>query len=49
MKQKQATSIRLSEATKKQIAWLIEQGHGNQTEVIALAIYSMYLREQEKE
>ena len=40
--QKRPTSIRLSGATKRQIDWLIAAGHGNQSEVIALAVYGMW-------
>jgi len=43
---KRPTSIRLSDATKRQIDWLTQQGHGNQSEVIALAVYGMWRVEQ---
>lgn len=40
------TSIRLSPATRRQIKWLESQGHGNQSKVIALAVYRMYCMEK---
>lgn len=40
------TSIRLSTATRSQIKWLEAQGHGNQSKVIALAVYRMYCMEK---
>ena len=40
------TSIRLSPATKRQIAWLEQAGHGKQSEIIALAVYGMWRVEQ---
>lgn len=39
------TSIRLSPATRRQIQWLTAQGHGNQSKVIALAVYQMFCLE----
>lgn len=39
------TSIRLSPATRRQIQWLSAQGHGNQSKVIALAVWQMYCLE----
>jgi hypothetical protein len=44
---KRPTSIRLSAATRRQLDWLTAQGHGNQSEVIALAVYGMWLLEQD--
>jgi len=41
-----STSIRLSPATRRQIRWLSEQGHGNQSKIIALAIHAMWTLEQ---
>lgn len=35
------TSIRLSPATRRQIAWLSEQGHGNRSVIIAKAVQMM--------
>lgn len=40
------TSIRLSPATRRQIQWLSEQGHGNQSKIIALAVHAMYVMEK---
>jgi len=40
------TSIRLSSATRRQIQWLSAQGHGNQSKVIALAVYQMFCMEK---
>ena len=45
---KKPTSIRLSNATRRQIDWLTEAGHSNQSEVIALAVYGMWRVEQDK-
>lgn len=39
---KRPTSIRLSPATTRQLAWLVAAGHGNQSEVIGLAVDRMY-------
>ena len=43
---KKPTSIRLSDATRRHIDQLVAAGHGNQSEVIALAIYGMWRQEQ---
>ena len=40
--QKRPTSIRLGDATRRQIDQLIKAGHGNQSEVITLAVYGMW-------
>jgi len=40
---KTKTSIVLSAATRRQLDWLVGQGHGFQSEVIALAVYQMYM------
>jgi len=44
---KTKTSVVLSNATRRQLDWLTAQGHGNQSEVIALAVYGMWLLEQD--
>jgi hypothetical protein len=43
---KTKTSVVLSAATRRQIDWLTAQGYGNQSEVIALAVYGMWRVEQ---
>ena len=38
--------FRLPEATLAQLAWLIEQGHGNQSQVVIKAIDRLYQEHQ---
>lgn len=45
---KRKTSVVLSAATRRQLAWLAAQGHGNQSECIALAVDRMWNQEQHR-
>ena len=40
------TSIRLSTATRRQLKWLSDRGHGNRSVVIAKAVQMMVALEQ---
>lgn len=43
---KRPTSIRLGPATQRQLTWLEANGHGKQSEIIALAVDRMWVMEQ---